>query len=382
MTTHHCPGSSHCAVNGADEVSAEVVCEASRCVGDYLATQVKTITVCPERKTAFDATTEPLISVASYFARICTYSRITPETIICSYINLKKVVRDHPQFELTNFNSHRLLVASMMVFSKYYDDDIDSNARWARIAGVAIHELNCLEVDFLNLCQFDLRVSYEMFHNTVHELLCFHHHEPIRTSVPLFNPTATFYRPSQNEDGQSQAAPSPPCAVMTTPRSRYSLANFTKSHSHHHGHHSEHDHSHDNSTHGDESSEHSHSHRRKSLAILMNLFHRHKSHGHHGHHDDHHASHVQPNCDSVSVATSNEHCLHFNPQCTPSVSSRITPPTSPAECEANRMSTGKGMHRNHSTLSLSGLMHALSPTSKPFSRKNHNLHQLEPEVDK
>jgi len=361
----HCAGSSHCAVNCSGEVCPEIVCEASKCIGDYLATQIKTITSCPEHKSIFDASTEPLISIAAYFARICTYSRITPETIVCSYINLKKVVRDHVQLSPTNFNSHRLMVASMMVFSKYYDDDLDSNARWARIAGVAINELNCLEVDFLNLCQFDLRVSSETFHSTVHELLCFHHHEPIRTSVPVFNATATFYRPSQSEDGQSQATPSPPCAVMTTPRSRSSLASFTKIHGHH--------------DHGDDSSEHSHSHRRKSLAVLMHLFHRHKSHGH-GHHDDQHTSHVHANCDASSATTSIEqHSLHFNNQ---SSTLSVSPPTSPVECEQNRMSTGKEMHRNHSSLSLSGLMHALSPTSKPFSRKAQHLQHLEPEVDK
>eukprot|EP00301_Raphidiophrys_heterophryoidea_P001843 c10872_g1_i1.p1 GENE.c10872_g1_i1~~c10872_g1_i1.p1 ORF type:complete len:367 (-),score=63.81 c10872_g1_i1:203-1303(-) len=355
-----CLGSTHCSTNSNSEVLPEVVDEASKCVGDFLEIQIRTVNGSPEKKTAFDAATEPLIAIGSYFARICTYSRITPETIICAYINLKKVCLNHPQYDLTNFNVHRLLVSSMMVFAKYYDDDIDSNARWARIAGVAIQELNSLEVDFLNLCQFDLRVSPELFHETVHVLLCFHHHEPIRTQIPLFNPSASFYAPRKSGTDKVESTPSPPCAVITTPKSRYSLAFTRHSMTHHH---------HDNNDHHskDDSSENSNPHhRRKNLSLLLNLFHR-----HHHHHGSLHKTHKESSEElpsHVAPDVSVEHSLHFHP-------STSSPPTSPRDMR----SSGSKIPRNHSNLSLSGLVHALSPTSKPFSRKSHHL---EPEVDK
>eukprot|EP00301_Raphidiophrys_heterophryoidea_P008086 c13049_g3_i1.p1 GENE.c13049_g3_i1~~c13049_g3_i1.p1 ORF type:complete len:374 (-),score=50.67 c13049_g3_i1:251-1372(-) len=365
-----CAGSSHCILNTQGEVLPDIVAEASKCVGDFLALQVRMIGGCPGKKTAFDAATEPLIAIASYFARICTYSRITPETTICAYINLKKVCQNHPQYELTNFNVHRLLVASMMVFAKYYDDDIDSNARWSRIAGVAIHELNSLEVDFLNLCQFDLRVPYDIFHDTLHDLMCYHHHEPIRTQVPMFNPTASFY-PRKSGCDNIQSTPSPPCTMTATPKSRFSVSSFTRHSSQHHvkddsDHHSK-----------DDSSESSNPHRRRrNLNLLVNLFHRH--HHHKGHKEgSEEASHVVTDmpCENTT--------LQFQPMNPFSSSASISPPTSPRDLDHQpRVSSGKMMSRNHSTLSLSGLMHALSPGSKPFVRKTFSSHQIEPEVDK
>jgi hypothetical protein len=127
--TDVCEGSSHCQINGRGEVCAEVVVEASKCVGDLMAQQLKMLPCCPEQKTAFDAATEPMINIAAYFVRICTYSRVTPETIVCAHVQLKKVCRNHPHLSLTNFNAHRLLVASMMVFSKYYDDGEHQNMK-------------------------------------------------------------------------------------------------------------------------------------------------------------------------------------------------------------------------------------------------------------
>jgi hypothetical protein len=68
--------------------------------------------------------------------------------------------------------------------------EVDSNARWARIAGIKVHEINNLEVEFLNRCQFDLRVTTQEFHDMVLELMAFtrrahcmeqcahYHHEP------------------------------------------------------------------------------------------------------------------------------------------------------------------------------------------------------------
>jgi len=350
-----------------------------------MAQQVKILGACPEQKTAFDASTEPLIAIAAYFARVCTYSRISPETIVCAYINLKKVCREHPQFELTNYNAHRLFVASTMIFAKYYDDDIDSNARWARIAGVAVQELNCLEIDFLNLCQFDLAISCDTFHHTIHELLCFHYHEPMRTQVPLFHPTTTFYR-SRTQSTDEPRTPSPPQNVIATPKARYSLKFTRHHHSHHstnhHSTHSNHDshhetdsHPHESSHHGDDSSENSSTqahHRRKSLAVLMSLFHRHHSHHQSTHSQCQHEEHPHPDNTSGNMADV------VGPL------AKHSPPTSPHQADhGRRTSSGKGMQRNHSALSLSGLMHALSPGGKPFVRKPSGMHlSVEPEVDK
>jgi len=120
----------------------------------------------------FDALSEPKITVPCYFERIRQYSQATPETILCAVVLIRRIARN-TGLVVTNLNVHRLLVTAIMVFAKFYDDEIDSNARWARIAGVKKIEMNNLEVEFLNRCQFDLRVSQEEFHEIVYEISAF-----------------------------------------------------------------------------------------------------------------------------------------------------------------------------------------------------------------
>lgn len=149
------------------DIPFDVIVSLCDTVGQYLAALIERcrVSVTPS---PFDAATEPKISLACYFERIRHYSQASPETIVCATVLIHRIMQTG--LHLTNYNCHRLLVSAIMVFAKFYDDEIDSNARWARIAGVKKVEINNLEVEFLNRCQFDLRVSPEDFHDMVHQI--------------------------------------------------------------------------------------------------------------------------------------------------------------------------------------------------------------------
>jgi len=141
-------------------------------VGHMLQEEVGTLYRPAPVSSPFDAQTEPKITVPAYFERIRHYSQATPETILCSIVLLRRACEDS-SIKLCAVNIHRMLVAAVMVFAKFYDDEIDSNCRWARIAGIKKCEINNLEIELLNRCQFDLRVSSQAFHDIVAELVCF-----------------------------------------------------------------------------------------------------------------------------------------------------------------------------------------------------------------
>jgi len=160
-----------CPIERGDDLSFDVIASICASVGSYLMCQIERCKMSPSPN-PFDALSEPKITIPCYFERIRQYSQATPETILCAVVLIRRIAK-HTGLVVTNLNVHRLLVTAIMVFAKFYDDEIDSNARWARIAGVKKVEMNNLEVEFLNRCQFDLRVTPEEFHEVVYEISAF-----------------------------------------------------------------------------------------------------------------------------------------------------------------------------------------------------------------
>lgn len=154
------------------ELPFDVVSSASDFVGHFLSHQCDRFRG-QRIPSPFDSSTLPKISLPVYFERIHLYSQATPETVVCSVVLIRRVAQ-LTGVHITHHNCHRLLLTAIMVFAKFYDDAVDSTSRWARIAGVRKSELTNLEVDFLNRCQFDLRVTPQEFSDCVVELLAFH----------------------------------------------------------------------------------------------------------------------------------------------------------------------------------------------------------------
>jgi hypothetical protein len=105
-----------------DALSIDVINTASDAVGHLLAHMLTMLKEPPCPRMPFDASWEPKMSIVEYYQRVRQYSQATPESIVCSLVVLRKVVRATPRIYLTNYNVHRLLITSIMVFAKFYDD--------------------------------------------------------------------------------------------------------------------------------------------------------------------------------------------------------------------------------------------------------------------
>ncbi|PXF45232.1 Cyclin-P3-1 [Gracilariopsis chorda] len=106
-----------------------------------------------------------------YVTRLVQYSNTSPSAFILALIYLEKVKSVAPQLALTDMNLHRLVSTALVLAIKYLDDQVFSNAYYARVAGVTTAEINQLELSMLTLLNWQLSVSTSTFSAHQHNLL-------------------------------------------------------------------------------------------------------------------------------------------------------------------------------------------------------------------
>jgi len=122
--------------------------------------------------TIFCAERIPDISIHRYLYRIVKYTECTIETLIQSIIHLIITIQYHnTNFIIDRLNIHRLLLTCILCTSKFFDDTHFNNEFYAKIGGIGVRELNCLEIEFLALINFDLFVTFERYEKYYIELL-------------------------------------------------------------------------------------------------------------------------------------------------------------------------------------------------------------------
>ncbi|KAF9396655.1 hypothetical protein BGX21_009457 [Mortierella sp. AD011] len=76
-------------------------------------------------------------------------------------------------FRINSFNIHRLLITCLMVAAKFTSDLFYSNARYAKVGGLSLPELNQLELEFLFTTKFELNVKVDELQRVGNALLQF-----------------------------------------------------------------------------------------------------------------------------------------------------------------------------------------------------------------
>jgi len=156
----------------------------------------------PQRVTRFHAIRAPQLSIGDYLARISTYFQCSNECFVLALIYIDRIVKLHPEFTISSLNIHRLLVTSVMLAAKFFDDVYYSNSYYAKVGGVRTPELNALEAQFLRLIEWKLHVfpqEYEQYRN--------HVQDAVRGNM---NPSFTLYQQAQIDapycEGQAEKA--------------------------------------------------------------------------------------------------------------------------------------------------------------------------------
>lgn len=126
-------------------------------------THLASLTGRPNKVTPFHCVRAPQLGVYEYLMRISKYFQCSHECFVMSLVYIDRVVKLHPEFTICQLNIHRLVVTSVMLAVKFYDDVYYSNAYYGKVGGVKIKEINNLEHQFLRLIDWQLHVSPQEF---------------------------------------------------------------------------------------------------------------------------------------------------------------------------------------------------------------------------
>ena len=111
----------------------------------------------------------PTISLSDYLNRIINYTKVEHSTLIAAMIYLKRYCTQTKTM-LNEYNTHRLLVTSIIVSIKFNEDEKFNNLFYSVIAGTDSRQMNQLEEDFLDGLNFNMFIderSYDLFERSL-----------------------------------------------------------------------------------------------------------------------------------------------------------------------------------------------------------------------
>lgn len=110
----------------------------------------------------FGSPSIPEISISEYLDRIIKYTQCSAECYIISLIYLDRIISSK-NFLITSNNIHRLMIISIMIASKLFDDNPYNNRYYSLVGGISTKELNLFELQFLNLINYNLNITLDIF---------------------------------------------------------------------------------------------------------------------------------------------------------------------------------------------------------------------------
>jgi len=105
---------------------------------------------------------KPPISIKSYVARLLQYAPCNRECFLMALIYMDRLIIRRG-IMMNSMNVHRLFLISVMMASKFCDDQPCDNVYFATVGGVSVEELNVMELDFLTMIEFHINVSVPEF---------------------------------------------------------------------------------------------------------------------------------------------------------------------------------------------------------------------------
>jgi hypothetical protein len=117
----------------------------------------------------FQSRTKPSIDIYDYLTRILKYCPCTNECFLSLLVYFDRM--SLKQLRIDSFNIHRLIITGIMVSSKFFSDIFFTNARYAKVGGLPVKELNILELEFLSMNEYNIYISLEELQQYGNQLL-------------------------------------------------------------------------------------------------------------------------------------------------------------------------------------------------------------------
>lgn len=111
----------------------------------------------------FQATSIPDISIKEYIIRLYSYCNCSDSCYVCMLIYIDRLMTKLQNFDINLYNIHIIILLSLLVAIKNFDDTYFSNKMYASVGGINVGELNKLELYFLKLIEYDLHIEANAF---------------------------------------------------------------------------------------------------------------------------------------------------------------------------------------------------------------------------
>lgn len=159
----------------------------------------------------FNSIGHPKICIKDYIIRIDRYAKCSEALYIVVLIFIDRIVKKNPTLLVSSATAHRyrfckydnfirLIIVAITIADKVYSDSYYSNPDYAAIGGIAVDELNALELEFCLMMDFELYISEELYNEYYDKLLEFW--KNVTTNKPSMNPEKTMI---QNEEGEIES---------------------------------------------------------------------------------------------------------------------------------------------------------------------------------
>lgn len=124
------------------------------------------IPLTPTSLTRFHSRAPPGISVSDYLLRISRYTNVEPCCLLLLLHYIDRICARLTSFTVSSLTVHRFAIAGVAVGSKALSDSFCTNARYARVGGVTLAEMNLLEREFCIAIDYRLTVRFPAYLET------------------------------------------------------------------------------------------------------------------------------------------------------------------------------------------------------------------------
>ena len=83
--------------------------------------------------TKFHALRAPGIGIKDYLSRVAKYAACSGECFVLCLVYIDRIIQSNPNFIVNSLNIHRLLITSIMLSAKYFDDQYYNNSYYAKV---------------------------------------------------------------------------------------------------------------------------------------------------------------------------------------------------------------------------------------------------------
>ncbi|KAJ2784256.1 cyclin-like protein interacting with PHO85 [Coemansia javaensis] len=112
--------------------------------------------------TPFHSRAVPKISVREYLERVARFVFLENDALLAVLVYLDRIAAAQPHrpaLAPSPFNVHRLIITAIVIAHKFNSDIFFNNARYSKVGGIPLAEMNQLELEMLFLVRFDLKVD-------------------------------------------------------------------------------------------------------------------------------------------------------------------------------------------------------------------------------